>query len=190
MSTSTLRQVLVLALSLTALPAALSAQQKPAPAPAPAAADTAQDPQAWIMEIQQLHTKLQAIQEKALADPQLRASQETLGSNIKLAMEKADPTLDQKLNRMKELQTQAQTAQAAQDTAKLQQLGTEARQIEEQFMITQQKVLQQPEIASQVSAFQDQLQKKMVAADPSAAQLIARFEELQQRLAKVMPSDQ
>ena len=64
-----------------------------------------------------------------------------------------------------------------------QELGAEAERIQRGFLAAQQRVLQQPEIAAQVTAFQQRLQRKMVELDPAAERIITRFRELETRLA-------
>src|SRR5687768_15390891 len=119
-----------------ALPAVSLAQQAPA---APQAKPDMQEVQGWLTELQQLHTRLEGIQQKALADPQISAAQTTLGGTIKAAMAKIDPGLEQSMARMQTLEGEATTAQQAKDQAKLQQIGAEAQKIQEQFISAQQK---------------------------------------------------
>lgn len=175
---SRVRQALLLGFGLALAPGAVSAQQAQAGVPA--------EVQGWITEIQQLHTRLEALQTKALADPQITAEQQTLGLSIKAAMGKIDPSLEQSLDRMKQLETQAAEAEKGGDQAKLQQLGQEAQQIERRFMTAQQKALEQPDLAARVLEFQEKLHKKMLQVDPEAQKLITRFQELETKLAAAM----
>lgn len=177
------------ALLLAALPGALAAQE-PAPAPAPAAPTAPEGPsaelQGWLIELQQLHGRLEAIQAQALADPTLSAQQEELGTSIRAAMEAIDPALPQSMTRIQALESEAATAQQAGDQARLEQIGAEAQQIQAQFLNAQQQALQKPELAAQVEAFQVTLEAKMKEVDPEAEQLIARFQELEQKLSAAM----
>lgn len=193
MTTPRAPRTLLLALALAVVPAALSAQQKPsrttrpsAPRPPAAVESAARDPQAWIMELQELHERLETLQAQALRDPALASAQEELGGSIKAAMQKIDPALQEGLTRMQELESEVAAAQKTQDATRIQQLAAEAQQIERQFAVAQQKALQQPAIAAKMTAFQARLQERMTAADASAPRLLARFEELQERLAQVV----
>lgn len=183
---------LLLALAFTAIPAALSAQarearQAPVSArrPAPSAAKSPQA-QAWLSELQMLNAKLEALQARALQDPQLMAAQQSLGATIKTAMGRLDPTLEQSLARGKQLQEQAVGARQKGDDATLQRLTGEMQQIQQRFFSIQQRVIAQPAVAAQLKVFQDRVQKKMATLDATAPTMIARFGELQANLASAM----
>jgi len=138
------------------------------------------------MEIQQLHGQLEEIQKKALADPALSQAQQDLGTKIREAMEAIDPQLEQSMTRIQALETEAMAAQQQGNQARLQEIGAEAQQIQQKFIATQQLALQQPELAARLEGFQDQLEKKMLEVDPAAERLMARFQELEQKLAAVV----
>jgi hypothetical protein len=174
--------LLVAAAAVAVLPAAASAQ---APVmPPPAGADV--DPQAaqWLSEIQQIHQRLSQLQEKALQDPALSAQRDSLGVHIRVAMETIDPALPQRMDRIAQMDGEAAAAEARKDDAALTQLRAEAQQIERQFLSAQQQALQQPALAAEVEAFQTQLEQKILATDPEAPQLLARFQELERKLAE------
>lgn len=186
MVSSRFTRALLPTLLLAVLPVALTAQQ---PTPAPAAPQgPPQEVQGWLTELQQLHGRLEGIQQKALADPSLSKAQETLGTSIRQAMQTIDPALEQGMARIKALETEASSAQQQGDQTKLQAISLEAQQIQQKFMTAQQKALAQPELAAQVEAFQNQLEKKMREVDPEAEKLIARFQELEQKLTAAMQS--
>lgn len=171
----------LIGLAALAAPSGLAAQEKKE-----AAARASAEVQSWFGELEQLHGRLQELQEQALQDPQIGAAQMELGNMIKQAMEKADPALAKNISRMQAMETEAAAAQQKGDVARLQQLGAEAQQIERQFALAQQKVLQQPEIASRVATFQQSLERKMVALNPDTEKLIVRFRELEAKLAASM----
>jgi predicted nucleic acid-binding Zn-ribbon protein len=175
-------RALLPALLLAVLPTAALAQQ-----PAPAAPqEPPQEVQAWLVEMQQLHGRLEGIQEKAMADPTLSEEQQALGTSIREAMMQVDPALEQSMTRMQALEAEAAAAQQQGDQAKLQQIGMEAQQIQQRFVSAQQQALQQPELSAKVEAFQDRLEQKMREVDPEAEKLIARFQELEEKLAAAM----
>lgn len=180
-SLPTIKRALLPALLLAVLPGALAAQE-PAPAPQGPPAEL----QGWLTELQQLHGRLEAIQKQALADPSLGAAQAELGANIRAAMEAIDPGLEQGMTRIQALEGEAAAAQQAGDQARLQAIGAEAQQIQAKFLNAQQQALQQPALAAQVEAFQDTLEAKMKEVDPEAETLIARFQELEQKLSAAM----
>lgn len=186
-----MKRAFVIALTALALPAAAAAQQRAPAAPAQQAQNPSQQQmQQWMTELQQIHGKLEAIQAKAIQDPQLQAAQESLGTEIKTAMEKADPTLPESMQRVQALESEALKAQQAGDQAKLQQLAQEAQSIQARFMEAQAKAFQQPEIATRLEAFQTRLETRMVEVDPAASDLIQRFKELEGKLAAAMQAPQ
>lgn len=166
---------------LATLPSALLAQGQPEVAPLPVEG-IPPEASAWIQEIQEIHARLTELQERALADPELSAQRDTLGNHIKVAMETLDPTLLTKMGRIEEMEQQASEAHARNDEATLNRLRAEAEQIEEQFFTVQQIALQQPALAAEVSAFQTVLEQRIRATDPDAPRLLARFQELEEKL--------
>jgi hypothetical protein len=172
--------VVLASAALAALPTALRAQ---APAtPPPAGEDVTAEASQWLAEIQQIHLRLGQLQEQALQDPELSARRDSLGMRIRVAMETIDPALPQQMGRIEEMEGQAAAAEARSDQAALEQLNAEAAQIQQRFLAAQQQALQQPALAAEVAAFQTMLEQKILAVDPAAPQLLARFQELERRL--------
>jgi hypothetical protein len=164
-----------------ALPAvAVAQQQMPAPAMTPA---QQQEVEQVLTELRQVNAKLEAIREKAMADPQLQSRQEALGNEVKAAMEKADPELPRSLARAAALDAEAIQAQQASDAAKLQKLAQEAEAIRMRFDEARYKALSQPEVAAKLDAFQSSVEARMTQVDPEAPSLIKRFQDLEDRLA-------
>ncbi|MBW3629274.1 MAG: hypothetical protein KY464_08255 [Gemmatimonadetes bacterium] len=171
-------RLVLLGAALVAAPAAAHAQARPE-----AAIRNAAEVEAWFGELQDLHDKLEDIQTRALADAQISAAQTELGARIKLAMERVDPTLQKSLSRMEAMEAEVSSAGQRRDAAKLQQLSDEAEQIQRQFLSAQQRALQQPEIAALVAGFQQKLERKMLELSPRSERLVARFRELEAKLA-------
>jgi hypothetical protein len=155
------------------------------PASAAEAAGGAADEEqiaAWYSELQGLHQQLQSIQDRALEDPQLSADQETLGTEIRAAVARADSTMETRMARMTTLETEAHAASAAGDSDRLQTLMLEATDIQERFMELQQQVLGEPAMAAKIGVFQTALQAKMIQIEPGAQGLMDRFSELEGKL--------
>lgn len=167
--------VLLVAAALAA-PGAVAAQLPGTPGDVPAEA------REWLAEIQQIHTQLTELQERALEDPDLAARRDSLGNHIRVAMESIDPSLPESMSRMEEMEQQAAQAEALSDEAKLKELRTEAQLIEQRFLSAQQQALQRPDLAAEISAFQTALEAKILATDPEAPRLLARFQELEEKL--------
>lgn len=171
--------VRLVTIAAVAIPGALSAQEAPA-----APQELTPEVQAWLAELQQLHVQLTELQEKALQDPQLAAQRDSLGAHIRAEMESIDPELPAKMSRIPQMEAEAAAAEAQNDETKLAALRTEAQQIEQQFLSAQQQALQKPELAAELSAFQSALEARILQADPEAPKLMARFQELEEKLAK------
>ena len=168
-------------MAAVAAPAVLVAQSGTEPAQAPAQ----QEMDAVFLEFQQVHMQLEDIQNQALQDPQLNATQTEIGSEIRAAMEAQDPTMPDRIARMTTLETEAHAAQQSGDNARLEELVTEAQSIEQHLLALQQSVLQEPAMAARIADFQTQLERKMAEVNPETQALIARFRELESRLAAV-----
>jgi chaperonin cofactor prefoldin len=177
----------LIALAIATGPSVANAQQAAA-APSP---ELQRQVQSMLAEMQQIHGQLQELQARALQDPQLSAAQASIGENLRNAMQRADPGIEQGLQRLEAINAEAVTARETGNNARLQQLGDEVQQIEIRFQTAQQQALQaQPQLATQMQTFQTSLEAKMAQLDPRAEQLIAQFQELQTRLAGVMQGAQ
>jgi hypothetical protein len=174
----TAARTVLLTLAAIAAPGAVSAQDSAAAGLPPQANE-------WLAEIQQIHVQLAELQERALQDPDLAARRDSLGNHIRVAMETIDPSLSQSMGRIEEMERQAAEAEAQSDSAKLTQLRGEAQQIEQQFIDAQQQALQLPDLAAEVTAFQQLLQEKILATSADAPRLLARFQELEQKLTEL-----
>lgn len=169
-----------------ATPGILSAQQAGAPSP-----ELQQQVEGWLAEMQQINGQLQEIQVRAMQDPELSAAHASLNENLRDAMLQADPTLNQSIERMQELDTEATAARQAGDQAKFQQLAMEAQQIQQRFAVAQQTAVQnEPALATEMTEFQTRMTDKMVSLDPQAETLLTRLEQLQTRLAGAMQAAQ
>jgi len=176
------RFIAVLALVLS--PLGLAAQEEDAPA-APAMPPEAEE---LIVELQQVQMELEPIQQQALSDPDLQAAGEALAAVVQDAMEDVDPSTPERMDRLQTLMTEAEAAQTDQDEARMREIVTEARQIEQQLQTVQAQAVQRPEIAARVEEFQDRLQAKMIEVDPEAEPLMERARELNERLAALLAS--
>src|SRR5690606_31117791 len=172
-----------------ALPALAVAQGSPAPAPAAEGTELSaqeEEMQGWYMELQELHTQLEAIQQQALADQTLAARQEALGEEIRVAMEARDSTMATRIERMSALEAEAMAAQEANNVARLQELMDEANGIQEHLFGLQQQIVEEPAIAAKLDLFQTDLQQKMLQLNPNVQQMMDRFRELETKLTAAM----
>lgn len=169
-------------LALLVLPVAAAAQQPQQTAPVDPS-QLPQEAQELIVEIQQVQSNLQQIQQQAMADPEIQAEQQAIGQEIQLAMAESNPDVPQQMQRLETLMTEAQAAQASEDAAKMQEIVAEARELDTRLQAAQAEAIQRPEIAPRVQSFQTKLQEKMLELDPTTPQLIQRLQELDAQLA-------
>jgi DNA repair exonuclease SbcCD ATPase subunit len=181
-SLSRFRAAALAAFAIAALPAAAVTQQPTPPSP-----ELQQQVQGMLQEMQQLSGQLQQLHSRAMRDPGLTAAHNSLSQVIRQAMVRADPTLEQAMQRLQQLDAQAAEARTAGNQARFRELEQEAVAIQQRFAAAQQQAVQrQPELVGQMQAFQTQVEAKMVELDPQAERLIRRMNQLQTQLAGIM----
>lgn len=168
-------RITLLAAAALAFPVAASAQETPAPQPAPAQPAPAAPAQDELTQIQQ---RLGALQQQAMQDPAIKAASEALSAEVQAAMARLDPAAAEKAARAQALQADVAAARAAADNAKLNQLATEARELQAYFAQLQPRALALPEIQEKRKAFTELLFAKMTEIDPQAQALVTRLNEL------------
>lgn len=142
--------------------------------------------QALIQEKSALDEKLLPLQQQALADPALKTQQEELGVAVRKAMVAGDPTIAASLDRFEALLVEAMAARQAGDAEKVTALGTEARALRPQIEAAQARVLEQPGLSAQLTAFQRKVEAQIISIDPNARSLIARSRQLEQEILKAV----
>jgi hypothetical protein len=156
-------------------PAVVSAQQPSPQQPSP-------EVQQLLVERQQLTVRLGELQEQALQNEELREQQTVVSDAVRGAMIEADPTMQEKLDRIDAIMEEAREAQSAADMDRIAALTTEAEALQPQIREAQARALARPEIEQQVDAFQLALRTRMVELDPQAAELLDRLDELNRRI--------
>lgn len=139
--------------------------------------------QELLTEFQEKRTRLQQIQQRALEESEaLQEEQAGIQQKVETAMAEIDPGFRQRVERLGELQTEAQAAQAEQDQEAVSALVAEGQQIQASLAQTRDSALQREDIQSDLSDFQAHLLEEMVRIEPEAETLIVRLEELAERL--------
>lgn len=166
------------------MPAVGMAQQRAA-SPTP---QLRQQVQGWAVEMQQIQGQLAPVMMRALQNPALQAAQQALGQQIKTAMEKEDPGLIPSMERVQRMEGEAKTAQQKGDQARLMEIMREVQQVQMRFVAVQQRVVGQPAMARRMAAFQNNLEKQMIAIDPAAAPRIKRYQALEGKVKEAVES--
>lgn len=117
-----------------------------------------------------------------MQDPELQAEQEEVSLQVRTAMLEADPTLETQALRMQELHAEVQEAQAEGDADRLGVLMGEVDEIQQNVSATQAEVMEQPEIADRVEAFQTRVHARMIEEDPEAETLLQRLHEIREEV--------
>lgn len=167
----------VFALAALVTPMALSAQVEGQPPP---------QVQEWIAEIQELSAQLGPLQQQAREDAEIKQEEERVTTIVRDAMIAADPANGQRLDRFETIIAEARAAQEAGDTAKIAELTSEAQQLQPQVQAAHEEALAQPEVETQIDAFNDKLQAKMVEMDPNAKESVERLNELNRRVSEAL----
>lgn len=135
--------------------------------------------QELIKEYQELQQRVDSLEVKALEQNEdLQDQREELVVAIDDAISTQFPDLDDKVERLEEIQAEYVAAQEAGDTERLQALMAEAQQIQQQLQAAQAAVLEREEIAEMMESFQKDLRKEMTEIDPDTPKMLARMEEI------------
>lgn len=171
-------RILFLAAAAVALPGTLAAQESAAPAqpaqPAPAAqpAQAVPTPQ----EVAQLRQRLGELQQRAAQDPTVKAANDAFNAEVMTAMQGLDAEAAGKKARADAIPGEVQTARAANDNARLNQLAEEATALQGYFNQLRQRALAIPEIEEKRRAYVAQLFAKMKELDPEAQSIVDRLD--------------
>lgn len=188
----TVARISLVVLALGAPSRELTAQQGTAPrqtstrAAAPTVTAAQREMQGWYVELQQIGARLAQAHARAMQDPGLRARQETLAEQLKVAMFRVDPSLRSVEARARALEGEARAARQAGDEARMTTLMEQAGQIEMRILEAQKAVMGDAAMAARMTAFEADLRKKMTEVEPQTPQLVERAESLQRRLMAAM----
>lgn len=165
--------IALLAAAALALPVGAHAQQTTAPAPAPAAP-------ANPNELQQLQARIGQLQQQAMADPSLKAAQDSFNAVVNAAMGRVDPAAPAKLARAAQIPADITAARAANDNARLNQLAQESNELQTYFNTIRPRAMQDPAVVTARQAFLVRVLDKMKQIDPNTQQYVDRMTALQQ----------
>lgn len=161
----------VLATALLIVPAAARAQEaQPAPA-APAQATTQN-------EADQLRQRIGQLQRQAMQDPSLKAAEDSFEAVLQGAMARLDPQAPVKSARALALNQEVETARAAGDNAKLNQLADEATALKAYFDGLRPRALAEAEVQAARQAYLARVLARMKEIDPETQAYVDRLAEL------------
>ncbi len=158
-------------------------------AAAPAAARTQQAPQIpdsvrqMLMELQQVRQELATIQEQTIeANAELRTEREAAQETVEAAMIEAHPGIEKTIGRLEALGDELQQARAQKDTARMREILLEGQRMQREIQSAQAEAMQRQDVARKIETYQDDLLEAMKAQDPRTDELLARMENLAERI--------
>ena len=137
-----------------------------------------------LARFQTLQEEVGTLQQEVMtANMELQAAQAEVSALVEAAVYEIDPALRADMEgRMPAIQQEAQAAQAAANTARLQELELEFVSLRTRAEEAEQVALEQPEIKSRVETFQAALRAEMAVINPDIDETMTELESLADRL--------
>lgn len=175
----------ITAMAALLVAAPLNAQEPPVTPPPqqmqqPQLPDSVQD---MMDEYQELNQEVGMLQEQAIAGSEdLQTRRDSLDELIMGVITRVEPEFEALIERLNELEQEAQAAQQQQDMETLQALMNEGQAIQERLQGAQDQALESEEVEEQMNEFQEHLIAEMTEYDEDVPQKIERLEDLAERL--------
>lgn len=165
------------ALAALLLAAPLAAQQG---MPQQAPPDSIQE---IFREFQTLQARIAQTQDSAMSvNPDLVAQQQEIQAFVEEVMVEVNPEVEGQIERLDTLQQQFEQAQAAQDTARLQELAAEGNEIQQTVMEAQAQAMEREDVQARLESFQEDMLDAMAQIDDGIEEAMDRAEDLASRL--------
>jgi hypothetical protein len=148
--------------------------------------EAAQEIQALFNEMQTVGRQIGPMQDAVMADPEITAAQQAITAELELKMAEVDPMMNQQMARMRTLESEIATAQGAGNGDLFTQLMGERQAIQQRLMTVQESALADPTLAAKVTAFQQQVEAKIIETNPEAQALISRYHEIEELINQAM----
>lgn len=152
-------------------------QEQMTPGQEQAAPGQTMDPEAMalMMEAQQIQQELAPVREEAMQDEALAIRMSEIQESIETAMRTENP---QAFERMEAFEADFVAAQEAGDQERVQEIGTEAQEVQMELQALQQSVLERPEIRDSIEEFEAAQRERMIEIDPEAGERMDRIDEI------------
>lgn len=187
----TFARVTAVVLAVALLPGApLGAQGEGPPPTMPQQPQIPDSVRELMTEFQQIQRTLDSVQTEAVqANPELQAQQRELQETVEETMIEMHPELEPRMDRVETLQGEIQQAQQAQDRQAVQELVTEARQIQQEIQSAQGEAMQREDVSQAIETFRDNLVAAMSEVDPQVEEKLDRLDELSERIRAIQMGD-
>ncbi|MFV1987070.1 MAG: hypothetical protein ACC682_07300 [Gemmatimonadota bacterium] len=137
-------------------------------------------------ELQAIDQQLQAVRDRAMSDPGIKALEADLVAEIEAAMEEVQPGSIAMREEFDGLVDEYTAAQEAGDQEKVAEMGPQLQTMDMALRQAQSTVMQRPEMVAKVEEFQESMFAHMRKIDVSADSLITRGEKLNGELQTLM----
>lgn len=145
----------------------------------PGASVDPNSPEGLMAEYQQVQERLGRLQVQAIQESEeLEARRTELDGLVTAAMNEINPESDAQIERLSVLSDEAMAAQEAQDSARLQEIMTEAMAIRSELEAAQTAAVGRDDVQMEIQSFEEELMARVVEIDPDAPGLLVRLEEL------------
>jgi len=148
----------------------------------PPAAPTPAQTRAWFDEAVALQKALHPLALRALRDPAVDGARRAFAIAWEAAVRQADPALPKDWEQLPALHAAFLAAQRRQDRAEAERLRRQGLALQARAARAQARAWHDPTVQSRARTFQQALERRMIALDPSAAARLRRLHELERRL--------
>lgn len=155
-------------------PAPLEAQRRTEPSPAQV--------RAWFDEAVGLQKSLHPLALRALQDPSVDRTRRAFLAAWTAAVRRADPALPKDWETLPRLHAAYREAQQRRDRAAAERARVAGLRLQARAVQAQARAWQDSEVRARAHAFQQALERRMIALDPSAAPRLQRLHDLERRL--------
>jgi hypothetical protein len=132
-----------------------------------------------MAEYQQVQERLGRLQAQAIQEnEELEARRTQVDGLVTAAMSEINPESEAQIERLSVLSDEMMVAQQAQDSARLQEIMTEAMSIRAELGAAQAAAVGRADVQMEIQSFEEDLMARVVEIDPDAPGLLARLEEL------------
>lgn len=137
-----------------------------------------------MTEAQELQTRIAPVRDQALDDPELASQLTELQERIEAALRETSGEL---MDQMDGLEAEFESAQAAGDEERMQEIAMQAQMVQMQIQSAQEEILDRQEIRDDIDAFEARHREAMLEIEPQLEEALDRLEEIMEQLQAAAP---
>lgn len=144
------------------------------------------DPDLMVLmtEAQELQTRIAPARDQALDDPELASHLNELQDRIQAQLRESSGEL---VDEMEGLEAEFESAQAAGDEERMQEIAMQAQMVQMQLQSAQEEIIGRQDIRDDIEAFEARHRQVMLEIDPELEEALDRLEEIMERLQAAAP---